>query len=432
MQTDVLIIGGGPAGSTAATLLARQGLRVSVMEKAHHPRFHIGESLLPANLPLLEKLGVADEVAAIGMPKRGAEFISSWDGQQQDFLFSEAWNSALPMAYHVRRADFDQILFRNAGRAGAELIEGARVTAVQLGDGTGPVQVEVRHEDGSSQNWQARFLIDASGRDTFLANRLEAKHRNPHHNSAAIFGHFSGAERNPGEREGHISIYWFDHGWFWFIPLSDGSSSVGAVVWPYYLKTRLRPVNEFLLETIAMCPPLAQRLAQARLIRDAEATGNYSYSSALTHGRNFILLGDAFAFVDPVFSTGVMLAMQNAFDGAEAVASCLRNPAGTRAALRRFDRAVRHGPRQFSWFIYRITSPTMREMFMGPRNILRMKDALLSMLAGDIFGKTPIWGALRAFKITYHLLSLGHPRRNARARRQRRLNIRPADVGATP
>jgi hypothetical protein len=93
---------------------------------------------------------------------------------------------------------------------------------------------------------------------------------------------------------------------------------------------------------------------------------------------------------------------------------------------------VRHGPRQFSWFIYRITSPTMREMFMGPRNILRMKEALLSMLAGDIFGKTPIWGALRAFKITYHLLSLGHPRRNARARRQRRLNIRPADAGATP
>jgi hypothetical protein len=122
--------------------------------------------------------------------------------------------------------------------------------------------------------------------------------------------------------------------------------------------------------------------------------------------------------------------MQNAFDGAAAIDTCLRNPARSRAALRRFDRAVRHGPRQFSWFIYRITSPTMREMFMGPRNILRMKEALLSMLAGDIFGTTPIWGALRAFKLTYSLLTLAHPRRNARARRLRRLNIQPADAGA--
>ncbi|MGA8707400.1 MAG: NAD(P)/FAD-dependent oxidoreductase [Steroidobacteraceae bacterium] len=434
METDVLIIGGGPAGSTAAALLARKGHRVSLIEKARHPRFHIGESLLPANLPLLQQLGVAEEVRAIGMQKWGAEFISHWDGRQQDFRFTDAWNKSQPFSYHVRRSEFDRILIRNAERAGAQVIEGARVTAVDLGDGRAPARIEVQQGHGSqadSRSWQARFVIDASGRDTFLATRLNAKRRNPLHNSAAVFGHFQGAERNPGEREGHISIYWFDHGWFWFIPLSDGATSVGAVVWPYYLKTRACPVNQFLLDTIALCPPLTQRLRSASLISDAEATGNYSYSSTVTHGRNFLLLGDAFAFLDPVFSTGVMLAMQNGFDGAAAVDTCLRNPARSRAALRRFDGAVRHGPRQFSWFIYRITSPTMREMFMGPRNILRMKEALLSLLAGDIFGATPIWGALRAFKLTYNLLSLAHPRRNALARRRHRLNIQPADAGAT-
>src|SRR5450631_626379 len=254
-ETDVLIIGGGPAGSTAAALLARSGHRVTLIEKARHPRFHIGESLLPANLPLLEQLGVADEVRAMGMQKWGAEFISPWDGRQQDFRFADAWDKSMPYAYQVRRSEFDQILIRNAARAGAEVIEGARVSAVEFDAGQGPAQIQVQHEDGTAQSWSARYVVDASGRDTFLANRLQCKRRNPRHNSAAIFGHFNGAQRNTGDREGHISIYWFDHGWFWFIPLSDGATSVGAVVWPYYLKSRTRPVNDFLLDTIALCPP---------------------------------------------------------------------------------------------------------------------------------------------------------------------------------
>jgi flavin-dependent dehydrogenase len=439
-DTDVLVIGGGPAGSTAATLLTQRGYRVALFEKDRHPRFHIGESLLPANLPLLERLGVAEQVRAIGMRKWGAEFVSHWDGRRQDFRFAEAWNKSLPMAYQVRRSVFDEILIRRAAHVGAEVIEGARVREVEIAGDTlpdgapseMPVRAQVQYEDGRVQSWQARFLVDASGRDTFLANRLQVKRRDPKHNSAAIFGHFSGAQRYAGEREGHISIYWFDHGWFWFIPLSDGATSVGAVVWPYYLKSRRVPVRDFLLATIALCPPLAQRLSGAQLINEVQATGNYSYHCTRSHGARYLLLGDAYAFIDPMFSSGVMLAMHSAFAGAETVDRCLREPARAAAALRTFDEIMRRGPREYSWFIYRVTSPTMREMFLGPRNIWRVKEALLSLLAGDIFGATPIWTSLRAFKWLYRLISLRHPGRSAHAWRRRRVNIQPADPGPLP
>jgi flavin-dependent dehydrogenase len=439
-DTDVLVIGGGPAGSTAATLLTQRGYRVALFEKDRHPRFHIGESLLPANLPLLERLGVAEQVRAIGMRKWGAEFVSHWDGRRQDFRFAEAWNKSLPMAYQVRRSVFDEILIRRAAQVGAEVIEGARVREVEIAGDTlpdgapseMPVRAQVQYEDGRVQSWQARFLVDASGRDTFLANRLQVKRRDPKHNSAAIFGHFSGAQRYAGEREGHISIYWFDHGWFWFIPLSDGATSVGAVVWPYYLKSRTVPVRDFLLATIALCPPLAQRLSGAQLINEVQATGNYSYHCTRSHGARYLLLGDAYAFIDPMFSSGVMLAMHSAFAGAETVDRCLREPARAAAALRTFDEIMRRGPREYSWFIYRVTSPTMREMFLGPRNIWRVKEALLSLLAGDIFGATPIWTSLRAFKWLYRLISLRHPGRSAHAWRRRRVNIQPADPGPLP
>ncbi|HEY1724717.1 MAG TPA: NAD(P)/FAD-dependent oxidoreductase [Steroidobacteraceae bacterium] len=426
--TEVLVIGGGPAGSTIATLLARRGRQVTLIEKQRHPRFHIGESLLPANLPLLEELGVAEQVRAIGMQKLGAEFISHSDGREQDFRFCDAWDKSMPYAYHVRRSEFDQILLRNAAAAGASVIEGCRARAVTLpvpGGAQREAQVQTECDDGSTPSWRARFLIDASGRDTFLANHLGAKRRNRRHNSAALFAHFSGGQRHEGERAGHISIYWFEHGWFWFIPLHDGISSVGAVVWPYYLKSRTTSVKEFFLDTIERCPPLAQRLQQATLTTEVEATGNYAYSATHTHGDGYLLLGDAYAFVDPVFSTGVMLAMISAFAGADAVDTCLRTPERTSAALHSFDRIVRHGPREFSWFIYRVTQPTMRELFLAPRNLLRMKEAMLSVLAGDIFGRTPIWKALRAFKVTYLVFAMLRPFRSLASIRRRSVNIRP-------
>ncbi len=423
---DVLVIGGGPAGATAAALLAQSGRDVVLLEKAHHPRFHIGESLLPANVQLFDRLGLREQVERIGMPKYGVEFVSPDHDHQAFIEFSEAWDKSMPYAWQVRRADLDELLFRHAATRGARTLEGCRVREVQF-DADG-ADVKATMDDGAARAFRARFVIDASGRDTFLANRLKTKVKNPRHNSSALFGHFTGAQRLPGKLEGNITIFWFAHGWFWFIPLADGTTSVGAVVWPHYLKSRTKPLKDFFDDTIALCPQLQARLAGATLVDDAvHATGNYSYGGAQCVGERWAMLGDAYAFVDPVFSSGVYLAMQGAFEVQALVAATLDAPATAPALRRAFAKRMEHGPREFSWFIYRVTNPTMRDFFMYPRNDWRVKEALLSLLAGDIFGSTPIWGRLRIMKALYWTVSAFNPRRSWRAWLARRRNVR--DLG---
>jgi flavin-dependent dehydrogenase len=428
---EVLVVGGGPAGSTIAALLARKGRQVHVLEKAQHPRFHIGESLLPANVRLFEQLGVRAQVEQIGMPKWGVEFVSPQHGEPSYVEFKDALDKSQPYAWQVRRSELDEVLFRNATAAGATTFEGHRVRDVRF-DGEG-ADVEVERDDGSRATWRCQYVIDATGRDTLLANKFKSKEKHPGHNSSALYGHFRGARRLEGKLEGNITIFWFDHGWFWFIPLPDGTTSIGAVVWPYYLKSRDKPLPEFFRDTIAMCPKLAERLQGATLVDEqVYATGNYSYQGSHCVGERYAMLGDAYAFVDPVFSSGVYLAMSTAFAAVPLVEATLQG--GVAAAAREraaFDRFTRQGPREFSWFIYRVTNPTMRGFFMDPRNPLRVKEAVLTVLAGDIHGRTPFRLPLSLFKALYYGVSLAHPLRTWTAWRRRRQNIREIQSAAS-
>jgi flavin-dependent dehydrogenase len=417
-RCDVLVIGGGPAGSTISALLAQRGRDVVLLEKSRHPRFHIGESLLPFNMPLFEQLGVAKEIESIGMPKYGAEFVAPGHAKPVMFEFVNAIDNAFPWTYQVRRSEFDHILFRNAARKGARAIEGCRVTGVEFHPGG--ATVTAREDTGGERTWRARFVADASGRDTFLASRLGLKERSSKHNSAAIYGHFSGATRLPGRAEGNITIFWFDHGWFWFIPLADGATSVGAVCWPHYMKTRTTSPGQFLLDTIALCPALKERMRDSRLISPVTATGNYSYSTSRASGDGYILLGDAFAFIDPVFSTGVFLAMHGAFVAADAVEACLDHPRRARRALNAYDANARRSLRVFSWFIYRIMTPGLRHIFMNPSNRFRLRDTLLSVLAGNIALRTRLGMMILALKALYYVTSTGNLKASLMTWRKRR------------
>jgi len=408
---DVAVIGGGPGGSTAAALLAQGGRKVIVLEKAHHPRFHIGESLLPMNLPVFERLGVLDKVHALGVYKPGADFEANNQRGYNTFAFARAIGKSPPHAYQVWRQDFDKMLFDHARECGADAREGQEVVNVEQ-SGARETRLDVRTDDGRSYHIRASYLVDASGRDAFLSAKWKLRRKNQQHQSAAIFGHYRGAERRVGEDAGNISIYSFEHGWMWMIPLPDGVMSIGAVCRPDYLKQRKGRTVEFLHDTLKRSPALWRRLEGAELIgNEVRVTGNYSYDSSRIGGPGWVLVGDAFAFLDPVFSSGVYLAMSGAEQAANVVDAALRNPATELTLLREFEKRQRAGMDRFSFFIYRFNGPVMQQMFRSPRNTWQLEQSVISMLAGDLFDTPKVLWRLKLFKFIYLICGLRDWRR---------------------
>lgn len=428
-ECDVIVVGGGPAGSTAATLLARQGWSVTLFEKDRHPRFHIGESLLPMNLPILERLGVLEAVHRIGVVKVGADFPSPNEQGYLVFRFERALHEQWPHAYQVRRDEFDKVLFDNAVVSGARTAEAHRVTSVDLGDQY--VTVAGQSEDGRPFSCRARYLVDASGRDTLLGNQLRVKRKSQQHQSAALFAHFRGVERRPGADAGNVSIYRFDQGWIWLIPLPDDVMSIGAVCWPDHLRQRRTGNREFLLQTLHAIPALRERMAHAEIVGHLHVTGNYSYSCRRMSGRRWIMAGDSYAFVDPVFSSGVYLAMHAAEQAAGVVDRALREPARERALQRRYEHQVRRGLGTMSWFIHRFTTPAMRKLFADPRNVLQVEQAMISMLSGDVYRDNGVLWRLQVFKLIYWVAAVGDLREQARNYFFRRRQARALFSGGT-
>jgi len=376
---DVIVIGGGPSGSTVATRLVQRGRSVLLLEKEHFPRFHIGESLLPCSMPLFEELGVMEALRDHGfLPKYAAEFVTGDGSVTRRYTFADGLIPGPPSAFEVDRAEFDHVLLKNAVRHGVEVREGATVTRFEATAEGAAVSVR---EGSAERKVHAQVVIDATGQSSFLAGKLDMREMDPGLKNFAVFSHFDGAERYSGDREGDISVVLVPGGWWWVIPLAGGRTSVGQVG-PRSMLRGVKPDETYFHEQIARTPFLAKRLASATRVAPVRTISDYSYVSKRLAGDRFVLVGDAGAFIDPVFSTGVYLGMVGAFRAAEAVDAALSRGRYSRREFASYEAYVQKQVATYKRFVKGFYRPEFVELLMSPSDVLELRAAVTSLLAG--------------------------------------------------
>jgi flavin-dependent dehydrogenase len=391
---DVIVIGGGPGGSTAATMLARKGLRVLLLEREYFPREHIGESLLPASMPILEELGVLPAVQAEGfLPKWGATMVWGREPDPWSWYFRET-NKRFPHAYQVWRPRFDQLLLENARGAGVDVREGHAVSEVLFdGDRASGVRYTA---DGRESVIQAQIVVDASGQGAVLGHRLDVRRWDSFFQNLAVYGYFVGAQRLPPPDETNIFIESYEHGWFWNIPLHTGVMSVGAVVDRLTGQEGIRrdgPLG-FLMGQIAQAPKTAAMLHDARMVSGPVVIKDWSYVSDRLTGDGYILVGDAACFIDPLFSSGVHLALTSGILAAAWVATVLKRPDMAEPAGRVYQELYY---RQYDHFrtmaqLFYASNHTVESYFWEARRLLGLDESMTPREAfiRAVAGQSPI------------------------------------------
>ena len=395
-EVDVVVIGGGPAGAVCAADLARRGRRVTVFEREHHPRFHLGESLLPGSVEVLDAIGVLPEVRARFQTKRGARFVDGADERRAArYVFAEAYHARFDHAFQVPRDEFDEILFRRAAALGAETREGWEVTRVlfHAGRATG---VAARAGDGRMETLLARYVVDASGRDAVIPRKQGPVERIPHLDRTALFAQVRGAWRDTGEREGDIQIVLFgsgvDRGWFWLIPFSDGRSSAGAVVSSAWMRGRAGMGPEALFDAaVAQAPVVGRMLGGSQRLFAPRATADFSFRVGSMRGDGWLAIGDASGFLDPLFSTGAHVAMAGGLRAAKALDEALAAGQDDAARFEAWEREMRSGTNLFLGAVQAFYAGDLTDhLFADPQHPF-LRRAITSLLAGDVFDRSPPW-----------------------------------------
>ena len=398
---DVVVVGGGPAGSVCAARLATLGRSVLVLERERHPRFHLGESLLPGSLGVLEAVGVLGEVRDRFLVKRGARFVDGADeGRTCRYSFAEAYHARWTHAFQVPRDAFDELLFRRAGACGAELREGWTGVRV-VREGERAVGVQARDPEGREHAIDARLVIDATGRDAMSASAARDKSRIPHLDRTALYTQVRGAWRDEGEREGDIQIVVFgkgDHlGWFWLIPFADGRTSVGAVVSNAWVRALAGAGAGAMLDAaISEAPAVARMLAGSERLFEPGATADFSFRVRTVRGDGWLAVGDAAGFIDPLFSTGVHLALCGGLRAAEAVHEALAADDVSGARFEAWERELRVGAELFLGAVQGFYSGELVPYLFADGQHPFLRRAITSLLAGDVFDEGARWiGELR-------------------------------------
>lgn len=380
-EYDVIVIGGGPSGSSVATRLAQQKHRVLLLEKEHFPRFHIGESMLPCSMPLIEQLGAMPRLkAADFLPKYAAEFVTPDGSLRRRYAFADGLVKGHGSAFEVDRSEFDRLLLDNAAEHGVEVHQGAQVIRFDI-DRVKGVDVMARAESGVETLYHAQMLVDASGQSSLLAGRLGLRQMDQELKNFAVFSHYEGATRYEGKEEGDISIVLAPGGWWWVIPLRNNRTSVGLVGSSRNLRGQ-KPDEAYLAAQIANTPFLRERLANATRVAPVRSVADYSYVSRKLAGDRFVLVGDAAAFIDPVFSTGVYLGMVGAFRAAEAVSAALTAKNFDRSQFTAYEREANKHVATYRRFVKGFYTPEFVDVLMSPSDWLSLRAAITSLLAG--------------------------------------------------
>lgn len=382
---DVVIAGGGPAGSTAALVLARAGFKVCVLEKDTHPRFHIGESILPRTTPLLKELGLEEAVLGLThVTKFGAEFGFGNDHKTRLFAFDQGLIPGSPV-FNIERSVFDKLLLDKAREAGAEVHERCAVKGItRLAEG----DVEV---DSAIGPVKARLLLDASGHGTVVGRALNLRRnfQEPELQKVAYFQHFENVERPAGKETGHPGIFMCAEGWFWVIGLSKTKTSVGFVTRPSFVRTLGIAPTQMLQWAVARCPVVRHRMRNATGSAENIVLSDFSYRCRPYAGPGYFMIGDAACFLDPIFSTGVTLAMMGSSHAAGLAARMLRGELGAAGARQQHCRYIERGTEPFWRLIRSYYKHSFRELFVHGTGPLQMPGAIISVLAGQVFPQQP-------------------------------------------
>jgi FADH2-dependent halogenase len=393
---DVVVIGGGPGGSAAATYLARSGQRVLLLEKERFPRFKIGESLLPYSRAILEELGVWPRLQGRGFPvKRGAQFHLGDGSKSLKFVFAEGRFTRHTEILQVERAIFDEVLLNHAAACGVQVLQGWTVNRFTTQpDGVG---VHATPAAGESVEFRGRYLIDASGRANVTGNQEALRADHPRHRKLAVFGHFHGVMRDDAPTDGDILIVRLANKWFWLIPISPDKTSVGCVMEKDEFVAAKESPGDIFHRVVRSSAALHERMADARLVGAMQTTTDFSYFNRRLVGPRLLRVGDAAGFMDPIFSAGVHLALWSGKLASEVVHQSLIDERAFHALARRFERRVFSGLKKYWELVeYFYTTPFL-EVFMEPRPKWGIAAAVNAMLAGDLEGGWRLWWRLRAF-----------------------------------
>ncbi|HMJ13682.1 MAG TPA: NAD(P)/FAD-dependent oxidoreductase, partial [Polyangiaceae bacterium] len=339
---------------------------------------------LPFAMPMFEELGVADQLAERFLVKHGAEFVTGDGSLVRRYPFAEGVVPGPGYAYEVDRAEFDQLLLDNASAKGVSVEQGSKVTNVEIDAGSG-VRVSVRDRSGQIHDESARLVVDATGQRALLAARYGLREMDPDLKNFAVFSHYEGAARASGDREGDITIVVVPEGWWWAIPLRGDRTSLGLVAPGRHLQGQ-KPDERYFLEKIAAVPYLAERFGRARRVAPVRTISDYSFVCKQFAGDRWLMVGDAAAFIDPVFSTGVYLGMLGAFRAADTLDRALRRGRYARSEFAAYERWLRNVVQRYKGFVSGFYRPEFVEAMMNPTDRLQLRQAVTSLLAGRATG----------------------------------------------